>query len=85
MWWRKQPDAKDTLIESLRGEIVYLRHQHDTDCQRIDRLTEALARRANVDLIMPMPDAPPIERVHVPNPWKDPNQVTSNFASQEKQ
>lgn len=81
MWWKRQPspDAKDTLIESLRGEIVYLRHQHDYDGQRIDRLTEALARKANVDLIMPLPDPTPIERVSVPNPWKDPNLVTDNF------
>jgi hypothetical protein len=76
-WLKRGPDAKDTLIESLRDEIVYLRNRHDTDAQRVDRLMEALARKANVDLIMPLPPPPPIERISVPNPWKDPNQVTN--------
>jgi hypothetical protein len=79
MWWSRQPDAKDLLIQSLRGEVEYLRNQHSTDGQRIDRLTEAIARKANVDLIMPLPDPPPVERVTLPNPWKDPNPVTSQF------
>jgi hypothetical protein len=78
-WLKRGPDAKDTLIESLRGEIAYLRNRHDIDAQRVDRLMEALARKANVDLIMPLPPPQPIERVSVPNPWKDPNQVTTQF------
>ena len=78
-WWTRRPDAKDALIETLRAEAAYLRHQHDIDGQRIDRLTEALARKANVDLIMPLPEPVITERTYVPNPWKDPNLVTSNF------
>jgi len=79
VWFWRKSELKDELIQSLQGEIAYLRKQHDLDCQRIDRLTEALARRANVDLILPIPDPPPPERVHVPNPWKDPNLVTDRF------
>ena len=40
---------------------------------------EALARKANIDLIMPLPAPVPVERVVVPNPWKDPNFVTDKF------
>lgn len=65
------------LIAVQREEIVHLRLQHDRDRQRIDRLTESLARKAGVDLIMPPPELPPQPpTVPLPNPWKDPNPVT---------
>lgn len=84
MWWKPKPDPNAALIESLRGEIQYLRQRHETDSQRVDRLMEALARRTGVDLVMPLPEPPPIEKVYVPNPWKDPNAVTSNFDAPRK-
>lgn len=77
MWWRRQQvDPNAALVQVLKDEIAVLRLQHDTDLQRMDRLMEALARRANVDLVMPVPIPPVIERTSIPNPWKDPNQVT---------
>lgn len=79
-WWKRQLiDPRDALISVLKDEIQVLRLRHDTDCQRLDRLMEALARRANIDLVMPMPAPPPIERTSLPNPWKDPNLVTDRF------
>ena len=82
MWWSHKPDPSVALIESLQGEIQYLRTRHEADSQRVDRLMEALARRAGVDLIMPLPKLPPPEKVYVPNPWKNPNAVTSTFKEQ---
>ena len=79
MWWQRKPDPRDALISVLKDERDVLRSRHDKDLERIDRLMEALARRANVELIMPSPPIPVVERIHVPNPWKDPNQVTGNF------
>jgi len=77
MFWNKRSDKlRDELISVLKMEVEVLRKRHDMDCQRIDRLTEAIARKANVDLIMPLPEPPPPERVSMPNPWKDPNPVT---------
>lgn len=78
MWWKSQ-HLRDDLISVLKDEIAVLRHRHQTDCERVDRLMEALARRANIDLVMPMPSPPPIERISVPNPWKDPNPVSTTF------
>ena len=77
MWpWRKF-DPRDTLIEVLREEVRVLRSMHDKDTQRMDRLMEAMSSRAGFNLVMPPPDPPPpLEKVHVPNPWKDPNQIT---------
>jgi len=51
--------------------------------ERIDRLVEALARKANIDIVMPQPPPVPIERTITRNPWKDPNLVTGNFNLQE--
>lgn len=81
MWFRRQPkvDQNVALVNVLKEEIQVLRLQHDTDLQRMDRLMEALARRANVDLVMPMPPAPVVERTPLPNPWKDPSPVTDKF------
>lgn len=82
MWWHRQvkPDPNAALVAVLKDEIIVLRLQHDTDLQRMDRLMEALARRANVDLVMPMPVAVPTSvPIPLPNPWKDHNQVTTNF------
>lgn len=81
MWWRRQTvNPNEALIQVLKEEIAVLRLQHDTDLQRMDRLMEALARRANVDLVMPMPTPVAVSvPIPLPNPWKDPNHVTSNF------
>ena len=81
MWWHKQSDLKDDLISVLKDERDVLRRRHEKDCERIDRLMEALARKANIDLVMPMPVIPPTERTYTPNPWKDPSLVTGNFNS----
>lgn len=78
-WQSKREQLTDNLISVLKDEIDVLRRRHVHDCERVDRLMEALARKANVDLIMPLPPPVPVERISVPNPWKDPNQVTSNF------
>lgn len=78
-WQSKRDQLTDNLISVLKDEIDVLRRRHAHDCERVDRLMEALARKANVDLIMPLPPPVPVERISVPNPWKDPNQVTSNF------
>ncbi len=78
-WWHRKPAVVDpnvVLIQLLKDEIARLHQQHNVDLQRIDRLMEGLARRANVDLVMPSPDLPPAEKVYVPNPWKDPNRAT---------
>lgn len=87
MWWQRQSkvDPNVALVSVLKEEIQVLRLQHDTDLQRMDRLMEALARRAGVDLVMPMPLAPPAERVQMPNIWKDPNPVTGIFPQERKQ
>lgn len=86
MWWTSKLDkARDELIAVLKLEIQALRQRHDTDRERVDRLMEALARKANVDLIMPMPTPPPVEKVYVANPWKDPNAVTDVFPEQSRQ
>ena len=77
MWWQSKRDKlTDDLISVLKMEIDVLRKRHNTDCERVDRLMEALARKANVDLVMPLPPPVLTERIAVPNPWKDPNQVT---------
>lgn len=88
LWWNNKRDReldalKVDLIVVLKDEIAVLRKRHDLDCQRIDRLTEALARRANVDLVMPLPELAPVPQPIVRNPWKDPNQVTSIFPEDE--
>lgn len=68
------------LIEVQKDEIAHLRHMLDTQHQRVDRLTEALSRKAGVDLIMPPPPLPPQPpTVPLANPWKDPNPVTTIF------
>ena len=89
MWWQRKPavDPNEVLIKVLKEEIAVLRLQHDTDLQRMDRLMEALARRANVDLVMPMPPIPQVETapIRIPNPWKDPNLVTDNFPKEKRQ
>lgn len=80
MFWQSKREALQLdLISVLKDEVQVLRKRHNTDCERIDRLMEALARKASIDLIMPLPPPVPVERVVMPNPWKDPNQVTSNF------
>jgi hypothetical protein len=78
-WQSRRERLQIELILILKDEVSVLRKLHDTDCQRIDRLTEALARRGNVDLVMPLPDPIPAERIFTPNPWKDPNLVTDRF------
>lgn len=86
MWWKRQTvDPNAALVTVLKEELAVLRLQHDTDLQRMDRLMEALARRAGVDLVMPMPPAPPVERVQMSNIWKDPNPVTGIFPQERKQ
>ena len=80
MFWQSKREAlQQELIGVLKDEIAVLRRRHDHDCERVDRLMEALARKANVDLVMPLPPPVPVERVSVPNPWKDPNLVTDKF------
>lgn len=65
------------LIDVQKDEIANLRLRLDKSQERVDRLTEALSRKAGVDLIMPAPPLPPQPpTVPLPNPWKDPNQVT---------
>lgn len=83
MIWRS--GYKDELIVNLKEQIVSLTRQSNLDRERCDRLMEALAAKANVNLIMPAPEIKiPMERTVTPNPWKDPNLVTDNFASQER-
>ena len=73
----KTEELLNRLISVQKEEILCLRVLHDRDRQRIDRLTESLARKAGVDLIMPPPELPPQPpTVPLPNPWKDPNPVT---------
>ena len=79
MWWRRKPDPRDALVTVLKDEITVLRLRHDTDTQRMDRLMEAMARRAGIDLVLPQPTPVAIPQVYVPNPWKDANLVTGNF------
>jgi hypothetical protein len=80
MSWLFKPDpSKDALIIILKDEIAFLRKQHANDIERVDRLMEALSRKANIDLIMPQPVPVVVERTVVSNPWKDPNLVTSYF------
>lgn len=80
VWWQSKREAIElSLIAVLKDEIQVLRKRHNTDCERIDRLMEALARKANIDLVMPLPPPVPVERISVPNPWKDPNPVTDKF------
>jgi len=78
-WQSKREALQLELITVLKDEIAVLRTRHSRDCERVDRLMEALARKAGVDLIMPMPPPVATERVHVPNPWKDPTRVTGDF------
>lgn len=80
MFWRHDLDrTKDAMIQLLQHERKLLQDQLNRERERVDRLTEALARKAGVDLILPMP-LPPIEpSVPMHNPWKDPNPVTSVF------
>jgi hypothetical protein len=85
MWWNKQLDAtRADLVAVLKLEVAVLRTRHEKDLERVDRLMEALARKANVDLVMPQSPLPQVERTIVSNPWKDPNLVTDKFATQEK-
>ena len=80
LWLTKREDQlRDDLISILKDEIAVLRKRHNTDCERIDRLMEALSRKANIDLVMPQPIPPVMERVNMSNPWKDPNLVTDKF------
>lgn len=88
MWWKRQAkvDPNAALVQLQREQIQYLMLQHDTDQQRMDRLMEALARRAGVDLVMPMPVAVPTSApIPLPNPWKDHNPVTTNFKEMKTQ
>lgn len=83
MWWKRQSDTErllQQLVSVQRDEISTLRHHNDTMRERIDRLTESLARKAGIDLVLPPPPLPPQPpQVPVSNPWKDPNPVTTNF------
>jgi hypothetical protein len=84
MWWRNK--TQDALVQVLKEEVAALRLRHDTDTQRMDRLMEAMARRAGIDLVMPMPPPPPItEPIRIPNPWKDPDHVTDHFQKEKTQ
>lgn len=78
MWpWRQHEDTE--IVKMLKLEIELERHRYDLALQRIDRLTEALARKVGIDLIMPQPEIAPIPALQIPNHWKDPNQITVNF------
>ena len=79
-WWWQNDIVQDSIVSVLKEEVSILHRRHQQDCERIDRLMEALARRAGVDLVMPV-TAPIPEPIHIPqpNPWKDPNPVTSAF------
>lgn len=91
MWWmvtrarREVVIAQASLIGELKRVNEMLEDRHKLDCERIDRLMEALARRAGVDLIMPAPPLPEPERINLPNPWKDPNVVTDKFPKEKTQ
>lgn len=80
-WWTSNTERLlREVIASQHSEIQYLRQQYAQTQERVDRLTEALSRKAGVDLILPLP--PPIDpqpAPKFPNPWKDPNPVTINF------
>lgn len=89
MWWKvtkariEVDEARKQVVAQLQCIVELLNKRHDQDLERIDRLMEALARKAGVDLIMPTLPLPPTEKVHVPNPWKDPNLVTDKFPASE--
>lgn len=76
---------QDELISVLEDEVKILRSINAIERERIDRLTEALARRGDTDLVMPSP--PPISvapAVRPTNPWKDPNPVTATWPQEMK-
>lgn len=78
-FWRSRSDIQRELIDVMKDEIRVLRSLQRQDRERIDRLTEALARKGGVDLVFPVDAPSPEPIVFTPNPWKDPNQVTLNF------
>ena len=84
IFWRDRfEEVTLEMISTLKAEIERLHMLRATDMERIDRLVEALARKANIDIVMPQPPPVPIERTITHNPWKDPNLVTGNFNLQE--
>lgn len=62
-------------IPALAALVIYFRHlEHSQEAsearkdaraaqERVDRLTEALSRKAGVDLILPAPPLPPLEKI----------------------
>ena len=61
-WWQSRTEKLlREVIASQRDEVLSLRKLNDENRERIDRLTEALARKAGVDLILPQPPSPPLE------------------------
>lgn len=83
--WIHRRDYRDELVSVLRDEVDVYRKLLATERERIDRLTEALARRGDTDLVMPSPPPLPVmPAVRTPNPWKDPNPVTANWPQEMK-
>lgn len=84
--FKRRRNLQDELISVLRDEVVVLRAINATERERIDRLTEALARRGDTDLVMPSPlPLPVMPAVRPSNPWKDPNPVTATWPQEKKQ
>lgn len=73
---------RDEFIESIKDEITFLRASSRLDRERVDRLTEALAAKSGIELMMPVEPRPVVPVRPAPNPWKDPNPVSVNFAVQ---
>lgn len=86
MWWRrtKLDITATALIDSLKIQNQYLRDTLTHERDRVNRLTEALSRKAGVDLLMPIETPSPSPQPPLRNPWKDPNPVTSVFGPSNK-
>ena len=85
MWWHSKLDrTRDALIDALKIQNEHLKDMLTHERDRVNRLTEALSRKAGVDLLMPVETPPPLSHPPSPNPWKDPNPVTSVFGPSNK-
>ena len=51
--------------KALAAEVLWLRSQLEKDRERIDRLTEALAKKSELNLVMPQAPLPNFSTGHV--------------------
>jgi hypothetical protein len=69
-WVHNRCDSRNRLQEEL---LLWMRQELSRSQERCDRLTEALAQKSGIDLVMPQPSPQPLE----PSPgWWDKKRIS---------